>query len=412
MKQNTKYVCAFAGHRDSYQAAIALSESEMLEAFVTDAYAKRHIRRYLFLLPKKMRAKVQLRHSSHLNEERICCLWGTYLCEQLCHKIGLSPRMTMARMDRSYSKRAADIARKQRANLFLYNSYAWEAFTAAYPHNPRKVLFQYHPHPDLESTILMQDMERHPKVQSGYREASVLEKSPHLYQREKDCWKFASAVVCASSFTKLSLVSAGADPRTCHVVPYGVDLPEKYCVNAPQSFRALFLGSGIQRKGLHHLLAAWRRAKMMPESQLVLVCRSFDRELEDEASLTIGVKIIRGVPDCQLAEVFANSSVMIMPSLVEGFGLVYLEALAHGCPVLGTPNTGLPDLGTESDSIFMVTPGDIVELADQLKRLENMLAKNRNAREAAYECARRFSWERFRTHVADIAREAEHGSME
>ena len=48
-----------------------------------------------------------------------------------------------------------------------------------------------------------------------------------------------------------------------------------------------------------------------------------------------------------------------MPSLVEGFGQVYLEALAQGCPVLGTANTCLPDLGGEADAIFLVTPGNV-----------------------------------------------------
>ena len=46
-----------------------------------------------------------------------------------------------------------------------------------------------------------------------------------------------------------------------------------------------------------------------------------------------------------------------MPSLVEGFGQVYLEALAEGTPILGTKNTALPDLGGEEDGVFLATAG-------------------------------------------------------
>jgi len=53
-----------------------------------------------------------------------------------------------------------------------------------------------------------------------------------------------------------------------------------------------------------------------------------------------------------------------------GFGQVYLEALAHGCPVLGTANTGLPDLGSESDGVFLVEPGNVTELAAKLANEE------------------------------------------
>ena len=62
-----------------------------------------------------------------------------------------------------------------------------------------------------------------------------------------------------------------------------------------------------------------------------------------------------------------------MPSLIEGFGQVYLEALSFGLPVLGTRNTCLPDLGDEGDGIFCVDPGNIEELTSTLERLSELL---------------------------------------
>jgi glycosyltransferase involved in cell wall biosynthesis len=88
-----------------------------------------------------------------------------------------------------------------------------------------------------------------------------------------------------------------------------------------------------------------------------------------------------------------------MPSLVEGFGQVYLEALAHGCPVLGTSNSGLPDLGSEADGIFLVSPGHVEELSEQLERLSQLLPSDHKIRRAAHACAGRFTWQAFRMRV-------------
>jgi glycosyltransferase involved in cell wall biosynthesis len=58
-----------------------------------------------------------------------------------------------------------------------------------------------------------------------------------------------------------------------------------------------------------------------------------------------------------------------MPSLVEGFGLVYLEALSAGCHVIGTTNTGLPDLELPDLAATIIEPGDIERLAVALTEL-------------------------------------------
>jgi len=105
---------------------------------------------------------------------------------------------------------------------------------------------------------------------------------------------------------------------------------------------------------------------------------------------------VRGMTQDQLNVSYANGSLLVMPSLVEGFGQVYLEALAHGCPVLGTPNTCLPDLGGEQDGIFLVTPGDVDELTEKLERLSGIVVSAYDLRRAARACAERFTWPLFR----------------
>jgi glycosyltransferase involved in cell wall biosynthesis len=93
-----------------------------------------------------------------------------------------------------------------------------------------------------------------------------------------------------------------------------------------------------------------------------------------------------------------------MPSLVEGFGQVYLEALSHGLPVLGTPNTCLPDLGTPADGVNTVEAGDVGALARELARLEGLLGGGsivQPARRRAIAAAR-FTWAGFRRRITAI----------
>ena len=96
----------------------------------------------------------------------------------------------------------------------------------------------------------------------------------------------------------------------------------------------------------------------------------------------------------------------VLPSLAEGFGLVYLEALAHGCPVLGTVNTCLPDLGTEADGVFLTPVADPEALASILERLSTRLVADNAIRDAARATAARYPWSAFRQSLRDALQHA------
>jgi len=392
-----KFICAFRGHRDFYQVPLALAEAGLLDQFITDAYAVPWVKALARLEPRSVRAKVSLRSEPGLPTELVRCLWGTTLVEHLRHRLGCAPTMTFNKLDRHFSLAAARRAARNKTHLFLYSSYAWEAFTARYHHTPRKILFQYHPHPQSESRILAEDRARYPKMGEPSPGGAAPQLPEKFLRRERDCWKHADLIFCASSFTKRSLIEAGCDQGRICIVPYGVQLPATADVAPPsESFQAIFVGSGGQRKGLHHLLLAWQKASLPPSSKLMVVCRTIDRGIEKLVAATRGVELRRGVAQMELRRLYADSSLFVMPSLVEGFGHVYLEALAQGCPVLGTPNTCLPDIGTEADGVFLVTPGNVDELTGHLESLARALVSNRTVRAAARDCAAKFTWPSFR----------------
>lgn len=393
---SSKYVCAFRGRRDYYQAPLALAEAELLDSFITDIYAGGTVRALSKGLPARLREKVLLRRRTGIPDNHVRCLWTSTLFERANFRLGKPGSLIFARYDAEYSKVAAAHARKNRSNLFLYSPYAWEAFTAQYRHTPHKVLFQFHPHPDLEARILNDDKMRFPFVRESHTEESGKRLDEQLRQRNRDVWKHADLVFCASSFTRQSLLEAGAPEAKCRVIPYGIEVP-KIRIEAPESFAVLFVGSGSQRKGLHHLLLAWKQARLPKNSKLTLVCRTIDSGILKLAMTTPNVALIRGLNHPDLVQQFRKSSLLAMPSLVEGFGQVYLEALAEGCPVLGTSNTGLPDIG--GDAVNIVAAGDIDHLTASLESLSRELPGNTRIREAARRTAAGFSWLRFRQNL-------------
>ena len=169
-----------------------------------------------------------------------------------------------------------------------------------------------------------------------------------------------------------------------------------------ESFHALFVGSGVQRKGLHHLLLAWQRARLPTGACLTIVARIVDPGLLPLLRSVPRTTFLPGVSDAELRRLYSKATLFVMPSLIEGFGQVYLEALSHGLPVLGTVNTCCPDIGAESDGIYLTTPGNIDELVAKIETLARSLPGDLEARQRARDCSRRFSWGGFRKRIQSV----------
>jgi glycosyltransferase involved in cell wall biosynthesis len=402
-----RFVTAFAGRRDSYQVPLALAEAGLLDRFITDFYLPGA---FAGLAARKggVAGKMALRRCPQLPDERVHSQWTTAIFDALAGRLGLPARRRWAIEDRRLSRAAARRAAQAGSHLLLYKPYAWKAFTASYAHRPLKVLFHFHPHPQLEAEILAADAAAFPPPFGAWTSLDGgLPEEVSAGWRPHDSWRHADLILCASSFTRSSLVHAGADFEKCRIIPYGIEnVAASETSPAPGAFDVLYVGAGRQRKGLHHLLMAWARADLPAEARLTLVCRDLDpqmRPLIDRAGPA--VKLREGVGADELAALYARSHLFVLPSLVEGFGYVCLEALARGCPVAGTRHTSVADLGGESDGLFLVAPGAPGELSAFLKNMSSRRDDLLALRDAAKKCARRFTWERFRGKLAEAVTE-------
>jgi glycosyltransferase involved in cell wall biosynthesis len=299
------------------------------------------------------------------------------------------------RVNASLSRLAADVAAKSSADLLLYAEYAREAFSDRRLSGRLKGLFVFHPHARLAKEILRQDAARFPECSGSLRYASETE-NRELVARVDAELAMADFFLCASSFTRQSLLSHGVCPERIAVVPYGAPSVQGLA-NTPRdtsATRFLYVGQGVQRKGLHHLLRAWSQSRLSNAS-LRVICPRLEPGFQPLVNQP-NVEFSAAVSRAELLEAFTSSHVFVMPSLVEGFGLVYLEALAAGCLVIATPHTGVPDLGLPEGMALLVEPGDIGQLCEALQQAHQRRAAHLIDHEAIAAVAATLTWEGFR----------------
>jgi glycosyltransferase involved in cell wall biosynthesis len=266
----------------------------------------------------------------------------------------------------------------------------------------RMLNFEFHPLPHLTYETLKADAARFPEVSASFAN----EENSLQEEVVTDSWRISDAIVCASSLTRRSLEHVGCDPSKITVVPYGFrdrsSLPPVQARADDGKCRFLFVGQGIQRKGLHHLVRAWQAAGLS-DCELTLVCYHIDPGIRDLIT-SPSIKLLGRQSRDQLQQIYASADVFVMPSLVEGFGLVYLEAIERGCHVIGTHDTGLPDLPLSSDAVTVLASGDLDALQSALHELRRRkLARELDPVGIQAEIDK-WTWQDFRRTIADHAR--------
>jgi glycosyltransferase involved in cell wall biosynthesis len=93
---------------------------------------------------------------------------------------------------------------------------------------------------------------------------------------------------------------------------------------------------------------------------------------------------------------------MVFPSLFEGLGLVLLEALSQGVPVITTKHSGAPDFLSEGEDGFLVPIRDAGAIAEKLELLADDRDRLEVMSHAAIRKAAQRSWKRYRERLAGI----------
>ncbi len=219
-------------------------------------------------------------------------------------------------------------------------------------------------------------------------------------QRLRTACKRATRVMTVSNFSKCCIERhLGVNDARIDVVSEGASLPPAMGTEHPSKPFVLFVGAQDPRKNLDGLLEAWRQLResnASGEHELVVAgCR---RNKID------GVRWLGEIDDVQLAALYQQCALFVMPSRYEGFGLPLLEALASGAPAAAARAASLPEVG--GDAVAWFDPENAHEMALVIAKLLADPSQRARLSAAAIHQAALFSWERAAGEVLSSLRRA------
>ena len=231
-------------------------------------------------------------------------------------------------------------------------------------------------------------------------------------------------VIVLSEFMKQQVIAThGITPKSITVVPGAADPAMFYPpqdrseirreLKLPENRTILFtVRNLVPRMGLEHLLEAMTMLGEEQRDLLLLIggdgqLRSRLEEHIFSKGLHDAVRLLGFVPEDQLAKYYQASDLVVMPTLqLEGFGLVTVEALACGTPVMGTPVGAIPEVLSRVDPMFVAEGTDAASLAKTLRLILMRFRSQPGERERLSKKGRavveqRYNWA---AHTADLDR--------
>ncbi|HEX6726014.1 MAG TPA: glycosyltransferase family 4 protein [Nitrospira sp.] len=200
----------------------------------------------------------------------------------------------------------------------------------------------------------------------------------------------------------IALIPGAVDPRA--FVPLEDRRLAKAALNLPGNRTILFtVRNLVPRMGLDNLLRAIEMLKSTRHELLLVI--GGEGPLHDQLQADIRrkrlsdvVRLIGFVPESQLGHYYQAADLVLIPSLqLEGFGLVMVEAMACGTPVLGTPVGAIPEILNQVDPILVAEGVDGRSIGRALERVLRRLQEpgeaSRLAKKGRALIERRYNWE-------------------
>lgn len=233
---------------------------------------------------------------------------------------------------------------------------------------------------------------------------------PRIIQREEEEYDTADLITVPSTFALNTFLECGVPSKKMRLATYGVDLGVfNACASRqPNDFHVLFVGGLSIRKGIKYLLEAFEQLQYANKrlTFVGLVLPEME-EMVKSARQNPQIRFLGHVPQEKLKEIMSSSHVLVLPSVEDGLGLVQVQALACGCPVIASRNTGAQDVFTDSKEGFIVPIRDPHAIADRLQRLADDPLRWSVMSEAAIQRVKAINgWQQYGDRMLEIFSEA------
>lgn len=394
---------AHSGKQHAYQHALSLQRLGLLKRFVTSTYYKpdRWPDRLLRIVPRVDRA-LRKRWLEGLQQDlvtRRLTLEIPELWQRNIRKNRAAAERQMFQRDAAFDRWVASRFASESSVFWGFQGSCRLSLAAARAAGRIAVCEFATAHVTAAVRILSDEAERHPEwaatisnlhFPDWYREH--LEQEPHN----------ADYCVAASGFTQRSLEEVGVSSDRILQLPLAADLGQFQF--SPRStsgpLKVLFVGGIGQRKGIKYLLQAVE-ALNSPQIQLQLL----GPLPPDETPLRQWRNWFAYLGRTDQAGVVRHmqqADVLVLPSVFEGFGLVIVEAMATGMPVIASTHSCGPEVIREGIDGFVLAPDDVTGLAEKIVwcagHRKELVQLGVNAREQAQQ----FSWDAHRERLRGI----------
>ncbi|MTK65005.1 MAG: glycosyltransferase family 4 protein [Methanobacterium sp.] len=247
-----------------------------------------------------------------------------------------------------------------------------------------------------------------PYLSTVYGEEVYLSMRYHVTYVLKFLLRGSSNIITISNATYEACLNIGLSESKLDIIPFGVDTSfykPLSVIKDEESFQILSVGYLIERKGFIYLISSIKEVLKEHKNIKLKIVGSGPQEqqIKDHISklkLEDHVEIHGNITDEELLNMYNSSNLFILPSIVdsqgntEGLGVVLIEAMACGLPVIGSNIGGITDIIQDGENGLLVNQKDVFGLSKSIiKLIENPNLREKISLNGYKSVKANFTWE-------------------
>ena len=366
---STSWICAQIGAREHYAIPRVLHHAGRLEALFTDYWSSG----LWHGIGRIARAgRLTSRYHPDLSDAEIFSFNKSAVLNALQQKLArdLEPYSDFLRVGSRFGRQVRSQMRRRKEQhwentvFFGYDTGFLEAAAWAKDRGAACIVCQMDPS-RTEVEIVRDEALRWPDWAK-----QAVDVPEEYFAWRKTEWALADVVMVNSRWTGDALIQQGVPPEKIVVVPLAYESPVEtgFLPRTKQNsepLNVLFLGQVNIRKGIPYLIEAARLLQRAPIH--IDVVGPIGIQDQHVVKAPSNIRFHGPVPRGKAEDFYKKADVFVLPTISDGFALTQLEAMAHGLPVIATPNCG--DVVTDGLDGFLVPARDSAALARSLQTL-------------------------------------------
>lgn len=410
-KKNYSIVVVHPGKQHSYRVVSTLQKNKHLQCFITAVYNKPgHITNFLYRISKgSIKKKIGSHYINDVPQNKV---------KVVSEFLGVFSLVSLKVpfLKKYYTKINDSLNDSFASNVSRYIKRNKPAAVISYDYNSALLFEKMFVECPEVIRILDVSIATRPFMQETFKkdyeqtkENALLENYPEIWSDESISRVYreirkADYFLAPSQVVKKSLMFCGVDEGKIKLVPYGTDCSkfeykERVVKNGPLNL--IFVGAVDYRKGIHHLL------KVISKFDTGLVDVKLVGEYDAESFIYKEYHTFSNIHFCGfvthdiLSRYYQESDVFVFPTLGEGFGMVVLEAMSCGLPVIITDVAGGNDAITDGVDGFEVTAGNDEQLYEKIEWFLNHRDRIPQMAAQARKKAETYTWDVYSERLQD-----------